>query len=271
MSETIIRFVILNKMEKIKIEPSKTESAVLKVMASLEEANHVIKIELDKDLLSRLSLLEVNSQHNIDSRDIEKGGYNVLQEIANLDKKYILTKEQIYEFRMAALLHDIGKTGPPAITRVQQLAVVKTFAFRGKIDTTKKVSEILEANFKEKESKDLIFCLKQFINTDMSMRDFYDSHARWGFDVLDKSTYSHIPDIIKKIAVLHHMDKKGGDYTFGLELGDNPVDIIRQRVLMIIDQYQARISRALDKHEEAILHTREDISKNIPGASDGKT
>jgi hypothetical protein len=176
-----------------------------------------------------------------------------------------LSEKQLDEFRLAALIHDVGKSGPAEATPAQKLAIVKIFSFRGKTDMSKTVADMVQENFTvEGETESILSRIKSLGIENLSMRQFYDMHARWSFDIL--SNENSISEIAKNIAVLHHMDKKSeqiGEYTFGLNLGHRPADIIRQRVLMIIDQYQAQIYRSKVEHVEAIRRIKSDPSKDV--------
>lgn len=240
-------------------EESGIDSAVRIVIDRLEATG--LDIGLNNEGINSLVLAERHSEFNEDSRLIEQGSFHVLSTIALEHGEYNLTKRQIAESRFAALIHDIRKVGPVEATPRQQQAILKIFAVKGKKDPLMSVEDMVRENLGE-EANEIFYDLGDCLDTSMAMRQFYSSHAKWGAEFLTQKC-PEIPEVIVKIAALHHMDRTDGDFTFGIDLGHNLADIIRQRVLMAIDQYQARIYRGKVGHEEAVEWVRKNTSEKF--------
>lgn len=245
---------------------------ITKILESIDRA--MPGITFKPEVISRLALLERNSKFNLDSRMIEAGMKNVLAKIAQEDARYGITAERMAEARLASLIHDIGKSGPVGATEDQQLAVVRLFAREELRSPEQMVPEAVVESFGE-ESNLIIYNLKSCIPDldNMTMLKFWQSHARWGYEII-QAQCADLPLSVREIAIQHHADK-GPDFNFlnmsmeqipkeSLALGamENYVDVLRQRAIIAMDQYEAQIRRAQVTHEEAI----EWVRRNVGGA-----
>ncbi|MDP2788540.1 MAG: hypothetical protein Q8O46_00600 [bacterium] len=244
------------------------------IRASFESIAEQIFEHLDEEVVSRLVFLESHSQFNIDSRLIESGMHNVLNEISRRENGYDLTEERLLEARVAALIHDIGKSGPLEASKDQQLAVVRLFAAENLRNPNQPVEDAVREVFGE-EANLMIYNLQGCgIDVSMSMKKFWESHAKWGYEII-KTKCPELSTTTKNIAILHHVDK-GPDFNFlnlpmdqipkeSLVLGqlENYVDTLRQRAIIALDQYEAQIRRAKVSHKEAVAWVRKNVSKTF--------
>ncbi len=240
-------------------KPTDQQKSVGIVQNDFEES--MPGIEIGEVATERLALMERHSEFNQDSRQIEKIGLNVLQVLKEKDERFNLNARELAEFSVGAKIHDVGKVGPVEANKDQQDAILKVYAVKGKMDPTQSLQGMIKDNFNAEEAEKLLLVLGGCMSVLMNMRDFYASHAKWGYEILYRDTTCRIPEASKRMAALHHMDKNDADYTFGLDIGNDPKDIIRQTVLMIVDQYQAAVFRSKLNHLDAIKRVREDPTK----------
>lgn len=223
--------------------------------------------ECPEEIIERLLIIEKRSKFNNDSRMICEGFRNVLGAIESSSDSRHLTSKQIQEGELAAFLHDIGKSGSSEADFSGQTAVIKLFSaeFSFPVDPHKTVSEATKERFPH-EYDEMIRNLGQSgVNEEMTLRQFYDRHAQWTHDILEK-----FPKISSKrvriIAASHHIDRHINPYNIALDevpmeslmVGalENYIDLLEEKVLMAVDKYQAAISRRGSvgevAHEKAI-------------------
>lgn len=249
-------------------ENAEGEMARRKIEDRFEHAGLIEK--LDDRVMDRLVLLELRSTFNEDSRMIECGVNNVLHEIAKGKDNYKLTPERIAESRIAALIHDVGKSGPADASQEEQEAVVALFAAEGLKNREQSVGDAVKEVFSGKDvemSKHLTAC---GVDLSMPMLQFWESHAKWGFDIIDQQC-PQLSVLTKQIAASHHIDK-GEEFNFyHLALAEIPdearligqleyyLDILQERALVAMDKYDAQMNRSGADHEQALAW----VEKNI--------
>jgi hypothetical protein len=245
-----------------------------RVIDSLEQAG--LKERLDKSIIDRLVLLEKHSKFNQDSRMIERGMDNLIGYLSQEHPDLGRMSEHRSEARVAAILHDIGKSGPVHATPEEQLAVIKLYAAEQMKDPQQTVEEIVRNNF-ESEAESMLDKLAACgVRQEMSMRHFWDLHGYWTKDILESGT-KELSSRTKLIAASHHIvrginpynvpDQDIPDEARMVGALEDYIDIVEERALVAIDQYQASIRRAGSDHEKAIGWVRKNIAEKFDNDS----
>ncbi len=253
-------------------KPTKEELAVGRVFESIETID--ANLELSEKAFSRLVLLELHSKFNHDSRLIKLGLQNVLERIADKEHGYGITTERIKEACMAAIIHDIGKSGPLSATPEEQLSVIRLFAAENLENPQQPVKDAVEQIFGSEAEQILADLENCGIDTKTTMMwQFWQSHAKWGYEIIETEC-ENLSDVTREIAILHHADKGPAFNFLGVPMDQIPkeslilgaledcVDILRQRAIVALDQYEARIRRAKVTHEEAIGWVRKNVNRS---------
>lgn len=251
----------------------KAEARHQKILSSLEEAG--FREKLPDDLMERLLLLEEESMFNEDARRVERAMDQVmdfLSERYGLEYPVLnLSESQKVEGRIAAIVHDIGKTGPLLADYDQRLAVVKLFASEEIKNPQMLIYEAVQLTYLD-DSERITEDLESIgIDTHLTMRQFWDMHAHWTHDILE-----HFPEALSRrirvIAASHHYDH--GINPYDLPESDIPLQAttigliedyaseLQERVLVAVDQYEANIRRSGSSHEKAIAWVRENLAKS---------
>jgi hypothetical protein len=179
--------------------------------------------------------------------------------------------------RAGTILADIGKTGPVTAPEHVQRAVVAVFG----VDT----------NFTPHEKK--MTSMRQFITWEMknpddkravingihasgrnlttSLGNFYNLHAQWTFDILTSA--QEAPEVAAA-AALHHtledinprhiLSKDGIIQTTGKPFGRV------EKMVILLDKYDARLRRGGVGHDEAIQYLRDRVAANKRFATDAE-
>lgn len=244
-----------------------------KILDSFEQVG--FNEQVDEEIIRRLMLIEKESKFNLDARMIESGMTNVLDSLReNHSEEYPqlnVSEKQRNEGRLAAILHDIGKSGPATASEKEQEAIIKLFAVEDHIDPQTLVEEIVSKHFTGTEKEELLKNLKNCgIHQEMTIREFWDMHAQWTYDIL-KEYPKNIEGRVLKIAASHHIDH--GINPCGLSESEVPLesniigvleeyaDVLEKRILMAVDQYQAVIRRKGASHELAMACIRKNLRK----------
>lgn len=248
-----------------------------KILDSLGEAGCEEPEKLHEEIIKRLILLEAESKFNEDSRKIERGVCNVLdyleQHFAEAYPQMVLAKDHKIEGRIAAIVHDIGKSGPAEANEQERLTVVRLFAQEQIKDPQLTLEKAATENFSPEEAREMLENLKNCgIDSQVTMRQFWDMHAIWTHDILEKFP-SGLNRRVRIIAGSHHFNKGINPYDLAesevpiessaIGLLEDYVNVIAGRVLTFVDQYEANVRRSGSDHENAMAWVRENpLNKN---------
>lgn len=252
--------------------PKKIEGAdsCRKILGNFEQAG--LCEQPNKEIIGRLTLLQQHSEFYKDSLEIERGVNNVLE---FLGKEYGLSHPQLNfsekqktDGRISALLHDIGKSGPATATEKEQETIIRLFAIEEIKEPQSSVGDVVSKNFAAEEKEEILNNLKKCgIYPETTMRKFWDNHALWTRDILEKNPKG-IDLRIRHIAASHHFDH--GINPYNLSESEIPPEArvigvledyidVEKKILIAVDQYQAFTMRRDTPHGEAILQ----IKKNL--------
>lgn len=244
--------------------------------------------KLDDALMDRLIRLERHSKFNLDSRMVASGMQNILhymhkQSGGGQEEHDRLDTEAL----IAALVHDIGKSGPASANASEQEAVVRLFAAENINDPAMPVGQAIALCFEPAETPRLQVLLEHCgITADMTMREFWDKHAYWTKDILEQHPEG-IAERTRIIAASHHIDrginpyhiKETGAVAEAKAIGASEyyLDALHGKLLLAVDKYQASIRRSGRNHDEALAvikrilgngYEKDDVMKKILDAID---
>lgn len=242
------------------------EAAVAEKIADLD-----IGLDLEKHPLLRSRLAELGS-HFEDSVDMARIIRTVYGELKD---RLGLKEESPTRIMRAAVLHDIGKSGPPGEQGDLHFAVRKLFipprrSFNPFIDgRAKTISEFMdEQNIADREKVLTGLVAAGIVPETTAMIDFWRRHADWTYGILKEESGSDVDAELVKIAATHHLLENQNPA--GLEVNDVPaeaqvLEILEQaQLLAAVDKYQAFRARGGFEHESALAQMR----KIVDGRND---
>lgn len=185
---------------------------------------------------------------------------NVLSvlEVKNQTKQ--LSPKQKQDGLLAAFLHDIGKSGPLSADLVRQLCIIKLFSLKN-LNPKQSVGETVRIHFPDDYEQITEGLLMMGIREDSTMRNFWDKHVWWTHDILSKYP-EVIGDKVNLIASSHHINVginpcmvPEDEIPYESEvIGalENYIDFLEERILMVVDKYQAVLVRGQVSHDGAM-------------------
>jgi len=225
-----------------------------------------IEIETAPELLERLIELK------------EDGHFDDASRMAKIIDKYPgLSEEEKRKLKIAALLHDLGKTGDADETKENRrlTRLIYTYNFPKGMGK-EKARDVLNLMVHPDKDKVIEYLIKKNIDIDnRPMEDLWRDHVDYTNNIISKFLESknvnknlkkEINDEIRKIAVSHHiLDGKipAGLTASRIPVGGKRLEIIdKYQILTLVDKYQAFIDRSAFSHEKAISKLEEVVAKS---------
>jgi len=260
-----------------KVKDSEEDECRQSVMASLEVAG--LKEKLNPNVINRLILLERYSKFNHDSRLIARGMDNVFGKLAeryrDRDPAIIISESDRENARLSAILHDIGKAGDAEAGPAEQRAVIDLFALEKIKNPQDLVGKVVRENFDLVRAEEMIKLLASCdVAESITMREFWDKHAYWTHNVLNRYPEG-TSERVRTIAASHHIDR--GINPCNLPLGEVPpeavaigtleeyIELLQHRALIATDKYEAFVRRSGGNHEESMKVLRQLVGPQFKG------
>lgn len=249
----------------------------------LSELETKTGINIGPEIENRSSELEKFTKHNKDARVITQAAGEAYHLIRKHDW-YPVEPEDGYVLKMAAALHDIGKSGPWGLDFDQRQLVIKLYGIE-KMSPKKTIGEVL-ADFEENgylpvKRQLVIEQLKGLgLGLNDKMEKFWSKHADWGHQILRHSLSGHhqLIERVIKVAASHHYLEKINPAKVSLKsfeeisedsfqgLGETEKEQRRDgfltKLLIVFDQYQGARRRGQLKPERAFDYVRGKALKN---------
>lgn len=189
------------------------------------------------------------------------------------DEKFTDTEQRTV--LIGTMFTDIGKTGPRNATSEQEKLMLDIYEIEGIIDPTKvTLEQFINDNFAEDATDRLAMLKEMGIDGEISMREFYNLHPKWTLEIISGDG---VPPEAVAAAATHHMleginpeeivDKDG---RFTKYFGDNVFFDRAEKLIIILDKYDAFRRRGKKGHKEAIKLVRDKIRSNPNFADDNE-
>jgi hypothetical protein len=238
-----------------------------------------IGLEIDKirpDIINRLVLLDeathvVEDEHK--AMHMAKAVFNWYKE--NKPEKS-WSEEEMREVLIGSIFSDIGKTGPRMANLEQQRMVAAIYSIDskdwGSDEDKMSLARYMEKYFSQDFGRRIEICKSAGINVEMVMRKFWDMHANWTLEIISGDG---VPPEAVAAAASHHFIQGnnpqniiGADGRFAKYFGENLSFDRPEKLICLLDVYDAFRRRGLMTHEQAILALRKKIDSSSSFSGD---
>lgn len=157
------------------------------------------------------------------------------------------------------LFSDIGKTGPLNADEEQQKIILDIFNVNNWRDPSAPLENFMRECFPSDYEERLAACEKLGISRSLPMRDVWNMHCKWTYDII---AGDGVPKEDVAAAATHHIlenvnsELVAPDGTFAKDFGKNTRFDRPEKLIILLDKYDAYRGRSGLSHEEAMRALR---------------
>mgnify|MGYP000877932214 CR=1 FL=1 len=167
---------------------------------------------------------------------------------------------------LGSIFADIGKTGPLDADAEGQRLVAEMFAVEGVKDEAQSVETFFRAYFPGDADERIRRFRALGLDASMSMRYFWNLHTGWTFEIVEAGG---VPREVIVAAATHHLldhinphHVVEDDGRFSEPFGENVAFDRAEKLVIVLDKYDALRRRAALTHEAAIAWLRSWVSRH---------
>jgi hypothetical protein len=228
-----------------------------------------VGFELDQAhgaLLERIRLLGEGCNTFDDAVRMSKYALRIFEHYERTKPVAVFTPMERRTVVLAALFSDIGKTGPLEADADARRLVVEMFAVENVRDDTQSVTAFLRTHFPS-DAEDRIARFGALgLDAAMSIRQFWNLHSEWTLAIAEAAG---IPPEAAAAAATHHLLDNvnpgsivGDDARFTRAFGDNASFDRAEKLVIVLDKYDAARRRGRLTHDQAIAWLRDRIAQS---------
>jgi hypothetical protein len=167
---------------------------------------------------------------------------------------------------LGCLFSDIGKTGPAGADLEAQTLIVEMFAVEDVRDDAQPVARFLKTSFPADADERIRRFASLGLDPTITIREFWNLHSVWTFEILEASG---VPPEVVAAATAHHLlddvnpeNLVGADGHFTRSFGDNASFDRAEKLIILLDKYDAVRRRGRRSHHQAIAWLRDRVESN---------
>jgi hypothetical protein len=217
-------------------------------------------------VIERMRLLDEHSQTISDCERMAANAHLVFDQVERSDPEQAFTPAERRIVVLGCLFSDIGKTGPLAADVDGQRLIAQMFAVEGVRDEKQSVARFFQAHFPTDAAERLERFRALGLDPNMTMREFWNHHSGWTLEIAEAGG---VPGEAIAAAAAHHLlehvnpgkivDEK---LRFTRAFGDNPSFDRPEKLVILLDKYDAARRRSRLDHAGAIDWVKRRIQSN---------
>lgn len=226
--------------------------------------------ELDQPLIDRISLLAERTSTLDDCERAMDIAAHIFEHYARQGDPFSEVEKATVRF--GSLFSDIGKTGPGNANLEQQRLIAEMFSIEGVSDDKMSVAHFFERYFPRQATERTRQFASLGLDPKMTMREFWNLHSGWTLQVMQRVG---VPHEAVAAAATHHLLENinpdsivADDGTFTRQFGTNSAFDRAEKLVIVLDKYDAARRRGSLDHAAAIAWLRQLIAKNARFSGD---
>jgi hypothetical protein len=243
-----------------------TSSAIIERLSGICSSVGFDLHAVDADVLSRLALLAELSQTVTDLERMADLAFRLFRHYDATDWQEACGALERRTVVLGCLFSDIGKTGPKHADPSGQRLIAEMFSVEGVPDVMQPVHRFLRRYFPQDAEARIAHVTALGISPELPMRHFWNLHTAWTLEIIDGSG---VPPEAVAAAASHHMldninpdEIVGADDRFTRRFGANTCFDRAEKLVIVLDKYDALRRRGRLSHAEAIAWLSERLAKN---------
>ena len=238
--------------------------------ASLRAICAGVGFELDQgavDLVERMVLLAEHTQVFDDAKRMADYAHDVFRHYERAKPEQAFSRIERQTVVLGCLFSDIGKTGPDRADAEARRLVAEMFAVEGVRDDQMSVATFFRTYFDADAERRLGAFRGLGLDPAMTMREFWNLHSSWTLGIAESAGLP--PEAVAAAASHHYLDNVnpqsivGEDQRFTRNFGQNVRFDRSEKLIIMLDKYDAARRRSQLSHEQAIAWIRAKIEKNL--------
>jgi len=217
-------------------------------------------------IVARMRLLAEHSETVSDCERMVAIARRVFRHIETTKPSETFSEVERRTVILGCLFSDIGKTGPAGADGEAQCLVVEMFAVEGVPDETQPITRFLKTFFPADADERIRRFASLGLDPKITIREFWNLHSIWTFEILEGS---RVPVEVVAAATAHHLledinpeNLVGADGHFTRSFGDNASFDRAEKLIILLDKYDAVRRRGRRSHEQAIAWLRGRVESN---------
>lgn len=234
-----------------------------------------LKLEaLEPRILERMRLLAETTETVRDSQRIAGLAERMFRYYDAQKPSHRFTPIEQKTVVIGSLFSDIGKTGPASADAAGQRLVSEMFAVERVPNEKMKVDEFLRTYFPADAAERSRRFGALGLSPEMSMREFWNMHSAWTLHIIQDGGMP--PEAVAAAATHHLLENVNPDAIvahdgrFTRYFGDNERVDRPEKLVILLDKYDAARRRARRTHDQAIAWLRALVGKNRHFAADAE-
>jgi hypothetical protein len=219
-------------------------------------------------VIDRMQLLAAHSETVLDSARMIARAWEIFSYYERAKPADAFTEMERRIVVLGCLFSDIGKTGPVGASADGQALIAQMFSVEGVREETQSVAQFFVTYFPADAAERTRRFEALGLEPTLTMRQFWNLHSLWTLEIAEAGGLP--PEVIAAAATHHLLDNVNPgaivaeDRRFTRSFGDNPHFDRAEKLIILLDKYDALLRRGRHTHEAAILWLQTRVDNN-PG------
>ncbi len=245
--------------------PAEREEAVERLRAQCA----AVGFDLDKAsgaLIDRMCLLSEHSKTFDDATRTASYAERIFRYYETTKPAEAFTELERQTVVLACLFSDVGKTGPEHADAEGRRLIVEMFSVENVGDDNQPISSFFRSYFPSDADRRVARFVALGLDPSMTLRQFWNLHSGWTLAIADAAGVP--PEAVVAAATHHLLDDVNpraivsDDHHFTRRFGENATFDRAEKLVIILDKYDAVKRRGGRTHAQAVAWLRDRIANN---------